>query len=177
VSKQAVDIVVHADVSVPYLDDDVRAAVDGLRGHAEPLGDFRDGSWFATASVRGEVVGCARSVRSPGAAPVVTPALRALGSDRYDEWLAGGLELLEVVVAADARLAGVGTALQRAVLTPARGRRAWAQLGDEERESGEWLRRNGWTPVSRDRWTGATVLLDPRHPSARDGVPSWSVVA
>lgn len=172
--SSAVDIVVHADTSVPYLDGDVRAAVDGLRGPAEPLDAFRAGSWLATASVRGEIVGCARAVRSAGRA--ATPGLRALGHDRYDEWLDGGLELTEVVVAAGLRARGVGTSLQRAVLTPARGRRAWTQLGGAEpATSAQWLRRRGWTPVARDHSTGATVLLDPRHPAARDGLPAWRV--
>lgn len=165
-SKSAVDIVVHADVSVPYLDADVRAAVAGLRECATPLDTFTDGSWFATASVRGEVVGCARAVRSANAG-TATPGLRALGPDRFDEWLRDGLELTEVVVGAGHRSRGVGTALQSAVLTPARRRRGWAQLaGTEATESGGWLRRRGWTAVAMDRWTGATVLLDPRHPTS-----------
>ncbi|TCK25651.1 hypothetical protein EV378_1468 [Pseudonocardia endophytica] len=167
----------HADVSIPYLDADVRAAVDGLRGCAVSLDDFRGGSWFATASVCGEVVGFARAVRST-ATRGFTPALRALGPDRYDEWLACGLELVEVVVGTGSRLLGIGTSLHRAVLTPARGRRAWTQLdGPDPAGTGEWLRHGGWTPVSHDRWTGATVFLDPRHPAVRDGPASSSVVA
>lgn len=168
----------HADVSVPYLDADVRAAVDALRGRPDPLDEFRDGSWFATASVRGEVVGCARAVRSAAAGSrTVTPALHALGPDRYDEWLGGGLELTEVVVGTGVRGRGVGASLQRAVLTPARERRAWAQLAGTDVAGADWLRRRGWTPVARDRRTGAGVWLDPRHPAVPDDPPAWCVVA
>jgi len=155
-------------VSVPYLDADVRAAVEALRGSAEPLDTFRDGSWFATASVRDEIVGCARAVRADRTAPApLKPPLYALGVDRFDEWLAGGLELTELAVAHGHRCRGVGSALQRAVMTPARNRRGWVQLdGSATLATERWLRRRGWVVVARDRDTDGTVLLEARHPAS-----------
>ena len=164
----AVDVVVHADVSVPYLDADVRAAVDEIRDNDAALDVFRGGSWFATASIRDEIVGCARAVRADRSAPVpMASPLYALGVDRFDEWLAGGLELTELAVAPGHRGRGVGSALQRAVVTPARNRRGWAQLsGSGTLASERWLRRRGWVVVARDRDTDGTVLLDARHPAS-----------
>lgn len=169
-----VDVVVYADVSVPYLDADIRAEVDGLRGTGPSLDEFRSGSRFATAAVRGRIVGCARAVRSPDvAAHPLSPGLRALGPDRYAEWLAGGSELAEVTVDPDHRGRGVGAALQRAVLTPARA--GWAQLTGGDVRAGAWLRRHGWVLVAAERHGTGEVLLDPRHRALDDGSGSVHV--
>ncbi|WP_145981256.1 hypothetical protein [Pseudonocardia sp. HH130629-09] len=166
--RRALDVVVYADVSVPYLDADVRCAVSDLLGDVWDPAAFRSGSTLATASVRGEVVGCALTRHSPAERPVrASPGLRALGPDRYQEWLAGCPELAGVAVSVGHRSSGVGSVVVDAVLTPARPRGGWTDLcGRDLAGAGPWLRRRGWVVAAADRDGAGAVLLAPRHPAA-----------
>ncbi|MGD9525241.1 hypothetical protein [Pseudonocardia sp.] len=142
----------------------------GIALAGEPDLPFVAGSWLATASVRGVGIGHARAVPTPAPFPPGHPtaAGRTLGPDRCDEWLAGGLELVELSVATGMRRCGVGASLLEAVCTPARAGRVWVAL-DPGRHGhvADFLAGRGWTcPADGD----PVVLLGPRHPAGRRAV-------
>lgn len=129
------------------------------------------GSWLAVASVRGRVVGFARAERTPSPFPADHPrraVARALGVDRSDAWLAGGLELVELVVDPAVRGRGIGGSLQQTVRTPAVRRRAWTALIGAETRAAAFFHRHGWSPVP-GHGTGPVVLLAGEHPAVREG--------
>ena len=116
-----------------------------LRAHRpaqRPIPSFVAGSWLAVATVHGHVVGCARVEPTPFPFPASrAEVLGRLPADRCDGWLAGGLELVELVVEAQARGYGVGSMLQAVLTALARDRRAWMVLDGAERAAGADIHR------------------------------------
>jgi GNAT superfamily N-acetyltransferase len=141
----------------------VRCALDGQHSLSHSLTDspwllpaahavptFVSGSWLAVATVSGSegpaVVGCARVEPTP----IPFPDGRITAGTDADELLAGGLEVVEMVVDAMARGYGVGSMLLGVLPALARGGRAWMMLGGAERSalrssSGTGGRRSGST--------------------------------
>ena len=63
-----------------------------------PIPEFVAGSWLVVATVAGTPVGCARVEPTPVPFPGErTCVVREMGSRHCDEWLAGGMELTELV--------------------------------------------------------------------------------
>jgi GNAT superfamily N-acetyltransferase len=166
-------VVVYGDVGAATMGPDLSRLRWIGAGRAAPA-PFAAGSWLAVASLHGRVAGYARAERTPDPFPADHPrsaAARELGVDRRDEWLAGGLELVELVVDPAARRKGVGRALQSAAASPAVGRRAWTALASASPAATPFSVACGWARVTGpDRpCGGAAVLLAPDHPLVRSG--------
>ncbi|MBL8926700.1 MAG: GNAT family N-acetyltransferase [Pseudonocardia sp.] len=132
--------------------------------------DFVAGSWLIVATVGHEIVGCARVEPTPTPFPVGRlDGVPELDADRRNEWLAGGTELVELVVHPAARGHGVGSLLEATARSAAREQRSWVVLTDVERAAVPFFLRRGWTPraaVTQDR-SRPVVLLPSSHPAVR----------
>jgi GNAT superfamily N-acetyltransferase len=160
--------VLYGDVSMALLAPDV----EPLRAHRpvlRPVPGFVAGSWLVVATVRGQQVGCARVEPTPVPFPGERAAVvREMGLGRCDEWLAGGMELTELVVASEARGCGIGSLLLSVVPSLATDGRAWLELRGPERVAQPFFGRRDWAPAS-DGSAGVVVLLPAAHPAARAG--------
>ena len=162
-----VDVVSYGDVAMAVVAPDLRP----LRAHwpaLRPIPSFVAGSWLVVASVERDVIGCARVEPTPVPFPPARAlAAPGLGLDRCDEWLAGGMEMVELIVHPQARGYGVGSLLEATARSASRDHRAWVSLAGEERAALPFFRRREWTPVTdaHGRPTDPVLLLAPRHPA------------
>ncbi|MHB9847690.1 GNAT family N-acetyltransferase [Streptomyces krungchingensis] len=98
------------------------------------------------------------------------PGHAALDVGRAQEWLAGAVQVTDLVVAPVARGRGVGTRLLDVLLLPALDDRAWAAVDGDDRVAVNFFRTQDWrqsvVPSPRDsEAAGQIVFLAPRHPA------------
>ena len=156
-----VDVVLYGDVAMAFVAPDVELLRAQLPA-ARAVPTFVSGAWLAVATVAGSegpaVVGCARVEPTP----IPFPDGRITAGTDADELLAGGLEVVEMVVDAMARGYGVGSMLLGVLPALARGGRAWMMLGGAERSALPFFVRHGWTPLGQH--DDPIVLMAPGHP-------------
>jgi hypothetical protein len=167
-----VDVVLLGDVaawSVP-LD------LDGLRAPGPTCSSavrIEPGSWLAVASVQGRIVGFAKARPVAAAFPADhprAPALRELGADRRDAWLADALEIVELVTTPHASRERVARSLVGVIVTPARRRKVWTVVEGHDLVGRRVFETLGWVRVgSAQHGAGPVALLAPEHPAVRDG--------
>jgi GNAT superfamily N-acetyltransferase len=159
-----VDVVLYGDVAMALVAPDLEPLRAQLSA-ARAVPSFVAGSWLVVATVdRGEgavVVGCARAEPTP----IPVPDGRVPSDLDANEWLAGGLEVVEVVVDAKARGYGVGSMLLGVLPALARDHRAWLVLDGAARAALPFLVRRGWTPLGQH--ADPIVLMAPAHPGRR----------
>ena len=156
-----VDFVLYGDVAMALRAPDLEP-LRAQRPVDRAVPSFVAGSWLVVATVdMGEgpvVVGCARVEPTP----IPFPDGRVSNDLDADEWLAGGLEVVEVVVEATSRRYGVGSMLLGVLPALARDSRAWVLLDGAERSALPFFVRRGWTPLGQ--LDDPVVLMAPGHP-------------
>jgi len=165
------DVVLYADVAMAVVAPDLRPLRDRW-APSRPVPSFVPGSWLAVGTVGGHIVGCARVEPTPiPFPPDRSGAARGLRADQRDEWLAGGTELVELLVDPAARGIGIGSMLHRAVRATARDQRAWMSLAGAERGALPFFLGRGWMSVTSAGVDvdGSVVLLPESHPAVRAG--------
>ncbi|MFI2782935.1 GNAT family N-acetyltransferase [Streptomyces sp. ALB3] len=131
----------------------------------------RPGFTAALALDRGSVGGFATAWTTPAAFPSDRSyghVAEALGPERTEDWLCGGLEVDELAVAPAARGTGLGAALLSAVTGAAPGGRCWLLTSVRAEGTLRFYRRAGWhqVRVQVPGRAGLVVLLGPDHPAA-----------
>lgn len=167
------DILCYGDVAMAMVAPDLGA----LRSHwpaRRPLPVFVAGAWLIVATVHRVVVGCARVEPTPVPFPTDRPSIvTGLGIDQQNEWLSGGLELVELIVDPAARGYGVGSLLEATACSLAHEQRCWIALSGAEKAALPYFLRRGWAaaPAARSGGNGPAVLLSPAHPAVRRSAP------
>lgn len=129
------------------------------------------GAWLVLARVGGRPAGYASITRTPARVPARHPrvaALAALGADRRDHWLGGGLELVDHGIVDGPGDDRVARAIDLAVTQTVAHRRVWTVVDRHDPARRCALRRLGWVPVGTGT-DGPALMLAPGHPAVTSG--------